>query len=161
MQTQTKLPSCIVLSNGRWQSSSQERMHCFIWPHQKRAVSGLKMKTTNPAFTVESRRMVRKKRLEENSEYYQILCQCRSNILGKAAISQSYCSCTKNEDKYFSYWMLLTELHSYNNWPMSSEYACRYIHELTNTSECLMDTLHWCFKNDWGNKLPVPLLLPV
>jgi len=57
--------------------------------------------------------------------------------------------------------MLLTEPYSYNNRPVYSQCARRYIHELTNTSECLVDVLHWCFKNNWGNKLPVHLHFPV
>lgn len=90
-----RLPSFTVLSNKRYQSSFQERIHCFIWPHQKKAASAFKMKIRNLAFTVESRRVVRKKRVEENSECDQTLCDCKSSILGREAMSQSFCSCTK------------------------------------------------------------------
>lgn len=140
-------------------SSFQERIHCFIWAHQKRAVSGFKMKTRNAAFTVESRWVVRKKRLEENSECDQ-RCQCKSSISGRESMSQSFFSCTKMKKN-----ILVTECC----WPIqlvtttdtSSQFARRYIHELTNTSEHLVDILYWCFKNDWGNKLPVCLCFPI
>lgn len=48
------------------------------------------MKTRNPAFTVESRRGVRKKRLEENTECDQTLCQSKCSTSGKGSMSHFF-----------------------------------------------------------------------
>lgn len=99
-------------------------IRCFIPPHQKKAISGFKMKTRKSYFHCRKQKDGEKKWLQENvSECDQTLCQCKYSILGREAMSQSFWFCTKMKQNTF-----VTEFcwlnHSYNR-PLSSQGAHR------------------------------------
>lgn len=95
-------------SIGRGQSTYQERICCFIKPHQKKAVSGLKMERKFCFYCREQKDGEKENVVRGQWLWSEILSVQTQHFWETGHVTVTLIL-HRNEAKYFCYWMLLAE----------------------------------------------------